>query len=307
MKLILCMISFESELIDLPSLFARTDQSPSPPSPLPQPQPIPTLLHSILVFGFTVYAGGTYLIGSPNAMFNLLNQATLDVLADKVKYAAQFSWLQDNEQYSYLTMSSTGGIIFGIVNIVGNFGTVFVDQAYWQRAVAARPSSTVKGYLLGGLCWFAIPFFLATTLGMSAVALQSNPAFPTYPNPMAVADVNAGLAAVNAAVTIFGTGGAVAILILIFMAVTSAFSAELIAASSLLTYDVYRSYIKPNATGDQIVKVSHINIVIFGIAMGVIAIILNQIGVSLGYLYLLMGILSEFSRRAIIIIRRTRL
>ena len=26
-----------------------------------------------------------------------------------------------------------------IVNIVGNFGTVFVDNAYWQRAVAAHP------------------------------------------------------------------------------------------------------------------------------------------------------------------------
>lgn len=245
----------------------------------------------ILVFGFTVYAHGTDLIGSPGAMFKLLNDATARVLADKVKYAAQFGWLADNEQHSYLTMSSTGGIIFGIINIVGNFGTVFVDQAYWQRAVAARPSSTVKGYLLGGLCWFAIPFFLATTLGLSAVALQDNPVFPTYPNPMNPADVSAGLAAVNAAVAIFGSGGAVAVLILIFMAVTSAASAELIAVSSLLTYDVYRSYIKPSASGDDIVKASHINIVAFGIFMGVLAIILNQIGISLGYLYLLMGIL----------------
>ena len=32
-----------------------------------------------------------------------------------------------------------GGLIFGIVNIVGNFGTVFCDQAYWQSSVAAKP------------------------------------------------------------------------------------------------------------------------------------------------------------------------
>jgi urea-proton symporter len=34
----------------------------------------------------------------------------------------------DNEGGSYLTMLSSGGTMFGIINIVGNFGTVFVDQ-----------------------------------------------------------------------------------------------------------------------------------------------------------------------------------
>merc|ERR1719375_1155750 len=42
---------------------------------------------------------------------------------------------------SFLTMGSTIGLIFGITNIVGNFGTVFVDQSYWQSAVAAKPRS----------------------------------------------------------------------------------------------------------------------------------------------------------------------
>lgn len=55
-----------------------------------------------------------------------------------------------NNQGSYLTMLSADGLMFGIINIVGNFGTVFVDQSYWQSAIAARPSSAAKGYLLGG-------------------------------------------------------------------------------------------------------------------------------------------------------------
>ena len=38
-------------------------------------------------------------------------------------------------------MKSVSGILFGITNIVGNFGTVFVDQSYWQSAVAAKPKS----------------------------------------------------------------------------------------------------------------------------------------------------------------------
>lgn len=44
-----------------------------------------------------------------------------------------------NKGGSYLTFFSSGGLIFGIVNIVGNFGTVFCDQAYWQSSVAAKP------------------------------------------------------------------------------------------------------------------------------------------------------------------------
>ena len=54
----------------------------------------------------------------------------------------------------------------------GNFGTVFIDQSYWQSAIAAKPSATYKGYILGGLCWFAIPFTLATSLGLASRALD---------------------------------------------------------------------------------------------------------------------------------------
>ena len=39
---------------------------------------------------------------------------------------------------------SAGGLVFGIVNIVGNFGTVFCDQAYWQSSVAAKPLQVIS-------------------------------------------------------------------------------------------------------------------------------------------------------------------
>ena len=55
-----------------------------------------------------------------------------------------------NNGGSYLTMLTADGLMFGVINIVGNFGTVFADQSYWQSAIAASPSSAAKGYLLGG-------------------------------------------------------------------------------------------------------------------------------------------------------------
>lgn len=75
----------------------------------------------ILVFGFTVYATSDK-IGSPKRMMELLNKASTPFGPP------------GNAGHSYLTMDSYNGMIFGIINIVGNFGTVFCDQAYWQRA-----------------------------------------------------------------------------------------------------------------------------------------------------------------------------
>ena len=187
-----------------------------------------------------------------------------------------------NAMGAYLTMASAGGLIFGVINIVGNFGTVFVDQAYWQRAIAAQPSSTVRGFLLGGMCWFSIPFTLATTMGLTAVALNVQ---------LTPEQVQLGLTVPAAASVMMGEVGAIMVLVMLFMAVTSAGSAELIAVSSLITYDVYRTYKNPAATGKQLLKVSRTVIVIFGLGMGVLAGILLGMGLSLGFVYLAMGIL----------------
>ena len=187
-----------------------------------------------------------------------------------------------NAMGAYLTMASAGGLIFGVINIVGNFGTVFVDQAYWQRAIAAQPSSTVKGFLLGGMCWFAIPFTLATTMGLTAVALDVE---------LTPEQVQLGLTVPAAASVLMGEIGAIMVLVMLFMAVTSAGSAELIAVSSLITYDVYRTYKNPNATGKQLLKVSRGVIVAFGLGMGALAVVLLGMGLSLGFVYLAMGIL----------------
>ena len=137
---------------------------------------------------------------------------------DKLVAAASLHPVDGNAAGAYLTMASMGGLIFGIINIVGNFGTVFVDQAYWQRAIAAQPKSTVRGFLLGGMCWFAIPFTLATTMGLTAVALQVQ---------LTPEQVQLGLTVPAAATTLMGEVGAIMVLVMLFMAVTSAGSAEL--------------------------------------------------------------------------------
>ena len=70
----------------------------------------------------------------------------------------------------------------------GNFGTVFVDQSYWQSSVAARPKQGVWGFLLGGLTWFAIPFVFSTTMGLAYIALSAEHGGPLLNE----SDVDAG-------------------------------------------------------------------------------------------------------------------
>jgi hypothetical protein len=175
-------------------------------------------------------------------------------------------------------------------------GTVFVDQAYWQSAIAAKPSATYKGYLLGGLCWcvggngpggaaggargagtawsgghglhwapppdsgprlpscacgpasnpclpahphphstlynrFAVPFSMATFMGLGARAMNL---------PITIAESNSGLVPPAVATMLMGGGGAFLLVFQLWMAVTASGSAEQIAVSSLISYDVYR-------------------------------------------------------------------
>lgn len=222
---------------------------------------------------FDAYATNS-LIGSPSAMYDLL-----------LKAAVQRP-IAGNQDGSYLTLKSNLGLIFGVIQLCSGSGTVFLDQAYWQRAIASRPETAVKAYILGGIAWFAIPFGFSTTLGLAAAALTDNPVFPTYPEAPSAHAISSGLAAPYAAIALLGKSGAAALLVVLFMAVTSCASAELIAVSSLLTFDVYKAYIKPAATPEQLIRVSHMMICVFGLAMAVFACIWNAASIDLGWLFL---------------------
>ena len=94
---------------------------------------------------------------------------------------------------------------------------MFLDNGYYNKAIAASPVHALPGYVLGGLSWFAIPWLTATTMGLSCLALEAFPSFPYYPNRIPDADVTAGLVLPSAAVAMLGQGGAAATLLLVFM------------------------------------------------------------------------------------------
>jgi urea-proton symporter len=110
-------------------------------------------------------------------------------------------------------------------------------------------------------------------MGLACVALSL---------PVTAAKASSGLVPPAVAQHMMSTGRGVLMLVMLFMAVTSTGAAEQIAVSSLVAYDVYRAYINKAATGKQIIFVSRIAIVAFGIFSGILGIILQEIGIGLG-------------------------
>lgn len=237
------------------------------------------LFVAILTFGFSMYATSS-MVGSINKFYDLLLQASKNMPISGNAHNG-----------SYLTFKSDDGLVFAIDLLVAGFCTVWLDQAYWQRAIASRPETSVKAYLFGGIAWYGIPFGFATAMGLGCAALTSSPSFPTYPNPLSAAQNGSGLSAPAAAIALLGKGGAGLLLLLLFMAVTSATSAELIAVSSLITFDLYKTYMKPTAASDELVRISHYGIIIFSVILASFCCILNAVSINLTWVLTVLGVI----------------
>jgi hypothetical protein len=153
---------------------------------------------------------------------------------------------------SLATMTSPSGLIFGIVNIVGNFGTVFVDQSYWQSAIAVKPESAASGYILGGVVWFSVPMMMGSTHGLVGRAMtMDQDGLVNGASHITAADSGSGLTPARVAVDMLGAPGAWVLLIMLFMAIVSTGSAEIIAVATIVTYDVYCEYLNPHLKSDR--------------------------------------------------------
>lgn len=228
---------------------------------------------------------GTILIGLCVLVFRVFVSSpelgSVEEVWERLVYVSSIAPVMHNRDGSYLTMLSLDGFFFGIINLLGSFGTVFVDQAFWQSAIAATPSSAWPGYMLGGLAWFAIPFALATALGLAGVALSL---------PLSANEINQGLVVPAAAIHLMGRGGAVLVFIMVFSAVTSSGAAEMIAVSSIVSYDIYRTYIDPTCSGQRIIFVSRIVILVYGMLMGLVGIAFHSLDIDLNFIYNTMAV-----------------
>ena len=106
---------------------------------------------------------------------------------------------------------------------------------------------------------------------------------------MSATEISNGLVLPYAAITIAGKGGAVAVLLITFMAVTSTLSAQVIAVSSILSFDIYRRYFNRVALDRDVIRWSHIGVVFFGVFSAAFSTLLHYVGVDLGWTLYMLG------------------
>ncbi|KAH8684357.1 putative urea active transporter [Tricladium varicosporioides] len=187
---------------------------------------------------------------------------------------------------SALSFKSKGAIIFGLVHSFGDFALVIMDTSFWQKGFAADTGAAMPGYMLGGIAYFAVPWAVGTIAGLAAIGLETTSIFPTYPRAslMTTAEINAGYVLPYTCMAVAGKGGAFALLLVVFMCVTSTVSAQLIAVSSISSFDIYRTYINPEASDKQIIRVSHWSVLGFGIFAPAFATALHYGGIDLNWM-----------------------
>ncbi|UZJ52286.1 hypothetical protein CBS101457_001606 [Exobasidium rhododendri] len=219
---------------------------------------------------------------------------SVDNLYRLVEAAGKISPIAGNHEGSFLTMSSRNAIAFGTVHTLGNFGLVLLDSSYWQKAFSADVTAAAPGYMLGGILYFGIPWSLGTVMGFVGVGLgfTNSPYWPVHGRALSEAENNNGLVLPYAALATVGNAGAVAVVIVIFMAVTSTSSAQIVAVSSIVSSDIYHTYINPKASERSIITVSRLSCIGFAIVGSAVSVGFYYAGLSLTWTLYFLGVIT---------------
>ncbi|QNQ00975.1 YALIA101S02e01706g1_1 [Yarrowia lipolytica] len=195
-------------------------------------------------------------------------------------------YIKGNYQGSLLTFKSQGGALFSICHNIANLGLVIMDTAFWQKSMAADLKATVPGYMIGSVLIFCVPWALGTISGLGARVLEQSGII----DPISAHALDVGNVFPIVTHALLGKGASVGIVLMLFMSVTSTVSAEMIAVSSIISFDIFRTYIKPNASDRVLIFVSHAGVVFFGLLSGAIAVAFYFGGIDLNWMSYFLGI-----------------
>ncbi|KAJ5771111.1 uncharacterized protein N7511_003162 [Penicillium nucicola] len=213
-------------------------------------------------------------------------------LYDKVVATAGENYIPGNYEGSLLTFKSKNAIIWGLILKFGNLALVVMDTAFWQKSFATEVQATVPGYNIAAVAVFGIPWGLGTVIGLTARAIHNTPIFPTYPGTLTSTEISMGMVMPYTIKALIGDKGIIGFFFLLFMALTSTISSSMIAVSSILSYDLYKTYLNPKVTDKQLVRVSHLTVVIHGVFITGISIAMNYGGANMTWISYMRPIIS---------------
>lgn len=164
-----------------------------------------------------------------------------------------------------LNMLSGTGFRYGIVSMVVCMGQVLLDQGYYSKAVASvSTKSLLFAYIVGTVvAWLPVPILCSTVFGTSALGLGATVAGGQLSSTSDVAPYIMQL--------VFGGGlGTVMFALMIFMTGLTTGGDILSGAQAICTIDIYKKYIKKDATEKQQTDFGRLMTLVIGFVMALI-------------------------------------
>ncbi len=180
-----------------------------------------------------------------------------------------------------LNFFNSAGLRYGLSAVVVAMGQVLLSQSYYSTAASAKSTKSLFwAYLIGTVvAWMPIPIIFGNVIGGG---------FYTLGLTSAEVAVDTG-AAPYIFQHILGDFGAVAFVVLILMTGLTTGGNGLAGLQAMFTLDLYKRYIKRDATETQQTRFGRYIILLSGIVIGIVAMLLD--GVSLLMIDIFSGIL----------------
>ncbi|OWF45141.1 urea active transporter 1 [Mizuhopecten yessoensis] len=169
------------------------------------------------------------------------NTSAFPNLGDISKMYDIVSCVEGSSDNNLMSFRSAGGIVYGIVGFILACSLTYCNQSAWQNRIAAKPMQGVLGFIFAGLMWIAIPSTLGNTTGLAYLTLSAE----NRTHLLTAGQIDQGLVSPLIAEKVLGPAGGIMILSMVFMALMSTGSGEVMAVSSILVYDIYQTYIRP--------------------------------------------------------------
>lgn len=233
-------------------------------------------VHSLVLLIVLCYINTSVLTSDAVGGLDKLYEGVIAVDGDR--------YIEGNYQGLFLTGKTQGGIIFGLILTIGNFGLTVMDSSFWQKAFSATPEATCPGYLTAAITIFSNAWPLGAIIGAAAQVLELDPRFPIYPRKLTTYEVGSGFVLPYTLKATVGNKAVGGLLLIIYLAVTSTVSAQLISVSSIVSFDIYKKYINPSAKNKQLIRVSHLGVVFFGLFSAGFTVMLHYVGVNMTWM-----------------------
>uniref|UniRef100_K1PJ51 Putative urea active transporter 1 n=1 Tax=Magallana gigas TaxID=29159 RepID=K1PJ51_MAGGI len=191
----------------------------------------------LMFIALTVYLWH-FLFPAEDLSDSVRNLTNINILYETVKCVQGPS---TNAASSLLTFRTVSGMIYGIVAFFMVLALNCCDQAMWQSRIAAKPEQGVIGFFIASFLYFSIPNALALPTFLSYLSMS-------YQNGsylLSELDMNNGFITTIVMEKVLGASGSYLLLMIVFMALMATGSGEVMAISSILVYDIYKTYIGP--------------------------------------------------------------